>query len=194
MSAVVVILGPPAVGKMTVGQALAVRTGFTLLHNHVLSDIITAYFSSSSPAFSTLIKSMTGSLVLELARASTGLIFTRTHDFEDSLDAEMMAMLLEHSGSAQTCFIELSAPMAVRLARNRSENRLTHKPSKRDLVASEARVRAAAGRCFASPDGALPWPGSHLRLDNSALAPNEVAARICDEFGFAVSKPQPGAL
>ena len=30
----VVLVGPPAVGKMTVGHALAARTGLRLFHNH----------------------------------------------------------------------------------------------------------------------------------------------------------------
>jgi shikimate kinase len=36
--ALIFIVGPPAVGKMTVGAELARRTGFQLFHNHHAID------------------------------------------------------------------------------------------------------------------------------------------------------------
>lgn len=36
----VVIFGPLAVGKMTVGQELAKRTGLRLFHNHMTIDLV----------------------------------------------------------------------------------------------------------------------------------------------------------
>jgi hypothetical protein len=182
--AAVFILGPPAVGKMTVGQALARRTGFALLHNHVVSDIISPYFRSTTSQFAKLTKSITAQLVEELARSYPGLIFTRTHCFKDPLDAEMMELLLDSLGAAPRGFVELRAPLEVRLHRNQTENRLLHKPTKRDLVASDARVRRNNSRSFDAPGGALPWSGLHMRLDNSELEPEQVAARICEAFGL----------
>ena len=40
----VVLYGPPAVGKLSVAQALAARTGFRVLHNHLLMDLSHALF------------------------------------------------------------------------------------------------------------------------------------------------------
>lgn len=178
------ILGPPAVGKMTVGQALARRTGFALLHNHVISDIVSPYFRANTPQFPSLTKAMTELLVKQLAGAYPGLIFTRTHCFKDPLDAEMMDLLLGLIGPAQPAFVELRAPLDVRVLRNRTENRLLHKPTKRDLVVSEARMRRNDSRSFDPPGGVLPWSGLRLQLDNSELDPDEVAARICEHFGL----------
>jgi hypothetical protein len=180
----VFIFGPPAVGKMTVGQALARRTGFALLHNHVVGDIVAPYFGSSTPEYAMLTKSITESLVSELVRAYPGVIFTRAHCFADALDAEMMKTLLGAIGETPRCFVELDAPLDIRLVRNQTENRLLHKPTKRDLVESDARVRRNDSRTFRPPTGVLPWSGRHLRLDNSALAPDEAAARICETFGL----------
>ena len=184
VSCAVFIFGPPAVGKMTVGQALAQQTGYALLHNHLVSDIVSPYFRSVTPQYARLTKSITQLLVDELARVHPGLIFTRTHCYDDPLDAEMMQTLLELIGPARRCFVELSAPLDVRLQRNRTENRLLHKPSKRDLVASEARVRRNDSRMFNPPDDVLPWTGERLRLDNSQLTPDEAAARIAEHFGL----------
>jgi hypothetical protein len=180
----VFIFGPPAVGKMTVGQALARRTGFALLHNHVVGDIVSPYFPSITQQYAMLTKSITELLVSELGRAYPGVIFTRAHCFNDALDAEMMQTLLGSIGAAQPCFVELDAPLEIRLLRNQTENRLLHKPTKRDLVESDARVRRNNSRTFSPPGGVLPWPGLHMRLDNSELDPDEAAARICETFGL----------
>lgn len=182
---VVVIIGPPAVGKMTVGQALAQHTGFPLLHNHVVADMVASLFPVGTPEFTRLNTQFTTQLVAELLRAyPAGLILTRTHDFDNPNDAEMMQLLLALVSGAHTevGFVELIAPLDVRLVRNRTENRLAQKPSKRDLVASEARVRRNDSRRFQPPSGVLPWPGRRLQIDNSELSPAEVAARIAQAW------------
>ena len=39
------IIGPPAVGKMTVGTVIAQRTGLRLFHNHQTIDLVLPFFS-----------------------------------------------------------------------------------------------------------------------------------------------------
>ena len=46
---IVLILGPPAVGKMAVGLALRERSGWPLLHNHVVADMLAPYFPFRGP-------------------------------------------------------------------------------------------------------------------------------------------------
>lgn len=41
----VIILGPHAVGKMTVGQELAAITGLKLFHNHMTIELVRNFFS-----------------------------------------------------------------------------------------------------------------------------------------------------
>lgn len=43
------VYGPPAVGKLSVAQALAARTGFRVLHNHLLVDLSQALFDRGTP-------------------------------------------------------------------------------------------------------------------------------------------------
>jgi len=40
----VILYGPPAVGKLSVAQALAARTGFRVLHNHLFINLSHALF------------------------------------------------------------------------------------------------------------------------------------------------------
>jgi hypothetical protein len=46
----VVLYGPPAVGKLSGTQALAARTGFCVLHNHLLMDLGRALFGWEEPS------------------------------------------------------------------------------------------------------------------------------------------------
>ena len=47
----VVIFGPPAVGKMTVGFELAKLTGLKLFHNHLTIELVLNFFDFSTPQF-----------------------------------------------------------------------------------------------------------------------------------------------
>lgn len=51
----VIIFGPPAVGKMAVGLELERLTGFRLFHNHMTVDPVIRLFPLDSPAYSRLV-------------------------------------------------------------------------------------------------------------------------------------------
>lgn len=179
---VVVILGPPAVGKMSVGLALSERTGWPLLHNHVVADMLNAYFVRGTRSHTKLTSRITELLVTEIYRTGgDGLILTRAHVYGDPQDEEMMSLLVRVLPNVDFTFVELSAALDVRLQRNRTSLRLAHKPSKRDLDASDARVRANDVRRFLV-EGPLPWTGQRLRIDNTSMAPDQVALRIVEEL------------
>jgi hypothetical protein len=48
---VIVIFGPPAVGKMAVGMELAAKTGYKLFHNHHTIEFLLNFFEYGSPGF-----------------------------------------------------------------------------------------------------------------------------------------------
>lgn len=51
----VLVFGPPAVGKMTVGHELTKITGFKLFHNHMTVDPVLDIFPFGSPPFCRLV-------------------------------------------------------------------------------------------------------------------------------------------
>ena len=51
----VVIFGPPAVRKMTVGYELAKLTGMKVFHNHMTIDLILEFFPYGHEKFTTLV-------------------------------------------------------------------------------------------------------------------------------------------
>src|SRR5215469_10802330 len=72
----VMLHGPPAVGKLTVGQALAARTGLKLFHNHLVLDAITAVFDFRSPGYLRLRELFWLEVFETAAREDISLIFT----------------------------------------------------------------------------------------------------------------------
>jgi len=73
----VIIIGPQAVGKMTVGRAITEKTGYKLLHNHMTIDFILNFFDFDSIAFKNLDTLFRFSIMEEVAKSDLpGFIFT----------------------------------------------------------------------------------------------------------------------
>jgi adenylate kinase family enzyme len=183
----VVIFGPAAVGKMTVGQSLSAITDYPLFHNHVTIEPLLKYFPFDSPAFSRLNKLFREEIIRELSKSHyTGMIFTYMWDLRDPTDAEYLRDLIEKFSSdpSSVAFVELEARQNVRLKRNRTENRLNEKPSKRDVSWSDSNLMTVDQRHVLNTSSKNPFPmkGRHLKIDNSERDPDDVAKEIVRYF------------
>ena len=58
MAKIVLITGPQAVGKMTVGQELSKITDLKLLHNHMTIDLVSHFFSYGTEVGQRLVSDM----------------------------------------------------------------------------------------------------------------------------------------
>ena len=73
----VMLYGPPAVGKLSVAQALAARTGFRVLHNHLILDLSRELFGYGTEASRALTRRLR-EVCLDAARVENlpGIILT----------------------------------------------------------------------------------------------------------------------
>ena len=178
----VLLFGNAAVGKMTVGQELMKITDLRLFHNHMTIEPVLEIFGHFH---SKVIARMREVIFEEFAASDNyGLIFTYMWAFDHPSDweyVEHVTDLFKKQG-AEVYYVELVASQKVRLERNRTENRLKHKASKRDLEASNQRLMDDDGkyRCV-SLEGEIPFE-NYLKIDNSNLAPSTVAQMIKDRF------------
>ena len=126
----IIITGPQAVGKMTVGQELVKITNLKLLHNHMTIEVLTKIFDYSRDAFRRLNEEFRIKIFEEFAKSDEeGIIFTTTWDFDDKEEWDRINNYIQifKENNAQIYIIELEAELDERLKRNKSENRLENK-------------------------------------------------------------------
>ena len=184
------IFGAHAAGKMTVGQAVSRITPMKLFHNHMTIEPVIELFGAYNGAVTERLRQV---VFEEFARTDNyGLIFTFIWAFDVPYDTEYVRNLtrLYQDAGAQVDYVELIAPQDVRLIRNRTENRLKEKASKRDVELSEMRMLSAESRyrCNSEPGEVCEKlridPDRYLRIDNTNLSPEAVAEMIADHFGY----------
>ena len=180
----VFILGDAAVGKMTVGQELMKITELRLFHNHMTIEPTIEIMGR----FDGKLRDDMRELIFRHFAASDnyGMIFTYMMDFDMQSEWDY----LEHVKSifapygTEFYYVELIAPQEVRLQRNKTENRLKHKPSKRDVETSDRRLLRddANHRCVSYP-GEVTFD-NYLRIENADLPAATVAQMIKERFGL----------
>lgn len=184
----VFVVGPPAVGKMTVGHELAARTGLKLFHNHHTIDLVLRFFAYGTPPFQRLVGEFRRRIFEEVAASDElpGLIFTYVWAFDDPRDeaaVESYASIFRARG-ARVLYVELEATQDERLRRNESEFRLAEKPFKRDLAESRRQLLDADARHQLNSRGRFDGRPDWLRVDNGALSAADVAERVVAAFGL----------
>lgn len=178
----VFLIGSGAVGKMTVGQELMKLTGLRLFHNHMTIEPVLEIFGTfHGPAIS----AMREVIFQEFAKTdSYGMIFTYMWAFDMQSDWDYIEHVKQIFQPYDTEFyyVELVADQAVRLERNKTENRLKHKASKRDVEASDQRVlREDSKYRLVSLPGEIPFE-NYLRIDNTHLSAADAARQIQQHF------------
>ena len=178
----VFLIGDSAVGKMTVGQELMKITDLRLFHNHMTIEPVMEIFGKHHRQTVNRLREV---IFEEFAASdSHGMIFTYMWAFDVPQDWEY----IEHVKSifapygTEFYYVELIAPQEIRLQRNRTENRLKHKASKRNVAFSEMLLlRDDANHRCVSNEGEIPFD-NYLRIDNSALSAEDTARLIRDHF------------
>lgn len=186
----VIVFGPPAVGKMTVGMELERLTGLRLFHNHMTIDLVLRFFPWGHPSFHRLVHEFRARMFEEVAASDLpGLVFTYVWALDQEGDRAFVDRLCETFAArgAEVCFVELEAARDERLRRNETELRLAEKPSKRDVDASRRRLlEADAQYRLNTGAGEFPYPDRWLRIDNTHLSPEEVARRVIERFDLPI--------
>ncbi|PKK98059.1 MAG: shikimate kinase [Tenericutes bacterium HGW-Tenericutes-2] len=181
----VIITGPHAVGKMTVGQELTKITPLKLFHNHISIELVASLMPFGTP-FGKELNERIRSDVFDVFSKSEeyGLIFTFMWAFDMKEDWNYIEKLenLFTSRGAEVYYVELEADYELRLSRNKTANRLNEKPTKRNLEFSESMFKNLEEKYrLNSHDGEIKKK-HYLRINNTNLEPKEVASQIKEVF------------
>lgn len=175
---IIIIFGNSAVGKMTVGQELSKITDLKLFHNHMMIEPVLDVFGKFDVD---VIAKLRRVVFEEFVKTDLeGLIFTFMWALDKKEDWDYVKSVTDLFDDAY--YIELVASTEERLKRNKTENRLNHKPSKRDIEESENRVKKYDKYYrLESYHGEIPFK-NYLKIDNTNLGPGEVAEIIKEKF------------
>jgi len=77
----IILCGPPGVGKFSVARELASRTGYRLFHNHLVVDLLESLFEFGSSRFIELRERLWTDLLIQAAEERVqGVVFTFAFD------------------------------------------------------------------------------------------------------------------
>lgn len=180
----VLIFGSGAVGKMTVGQELMKITDYRLFHNHMMIEPVLEIFGDFNVPVITGLRDLIFDEYLKTNQK--GMIFTVMWNFDNPGDWEYVkgiADKFERSGG-NVYFVELVADQKVRLERNKTENRLANKASKRNQEFSEGNIRWEDENWrLQSRDGEVPFD-NYIKIDNTYIEAVDVAKQIKEYFAI----------
>ena len=188
MANLIVISGPQAVGKMTVAEKLRDKLGYALMINHDSIEVSDKIFERGTDAQKELNKLIRKDVFDTAIKYDVNMIFTfvTAFDMQSDLDyLEMLRNMFEKTGGS-FYFVELEADVKTRLERNVTPHRLEAKYSKNDIEKSrEDLLRTMEKYRLNSNDGEKIVP-NHIKINNTNLAPEEVADMIIQDFGLEI--------
>jgi hypothetical protein len=124
-----IIFGPPAVGKTVVGKTIEAKSDFKLFHNHMVMDGIMHLFGVGTPSEDKLSRIVRENVIKEAAESGINLIFTYVWNFakeKGRTNIEFYKNIYETTGG-KVIFVELIAPLEVRAERADSMERNSEK-------------------------------------------------------------------
>ncbi|PGS55884.1 AAA family ATPase [Bacillus sp. AFS041924] len=181
----ILLFGPQAVGKMTVGHELEKITDLKLFHNHMTIDLVSKFFDYGTKEGSRLVNLFRNEIFEEVSKSNLyGIIFTYVWalDLKSDWDyVEEVCNIFESRG-ATTYFVELEAELDERLARNKTPHRLEHKPTKRDIEWSENNLIKTMEKYRLNSIEDEIKKENYIKINNTNLSAEEVATLIKERF------------
>ena len=184
MADLIIVCGPQAVGKMTVAESLRDKLRYNMMMNHDSIEVSDRIFGFATPAqkeFNAFFREKAFELAV---RHNVDLIFTYVCAFDMQEERDYLNTLknLFEQNGGRFFFVELSADLETRLARNETPHRMERKASKKDVAWSRANLLKDAKNHRLNSDEDEVWFENHLKIDNTNLEPDQVADRVIEAF------------
>ena len=184
----ILLFGPSAVGKMTVGQELAKITDLKLFHNHMSIKWTRNFFDFGHPSFRYLCNLFRMEVFQEVAKSELeGMVFTFVWAIGLPREVEYVDKIVNifKEKGATIYYVELEAEQAVRAVRHKDAHRLAHKPSKREPNADKVFWEHENNYRFNHEPGEFTRP-NYLRLRTDDKTAAEAAQAIKAHFKLKV--------
>ena len=176
----VFIIGAPASGKMTIGQELSKLTGATLFFNHQPIDFALEIYQDFTEEMWEFVRGIYFSFLGTSARNHRSVILTGVIDFSNQCNLMYLQEIrnLLDDYHQEILFVELETSLEERMRRNRTENRLKHKPLKRHIEVSEREILETAETLQLNSQFQPNELHHYFKINNTNLSAEEVATQI----------------
>lgn len=181
----ILIFGPQAVGKMTIGHELEKITNLKLFHNHATIELVSPLFNYGTKVGRKLVNSFREKIFKEVVKSDLeGLIFTYVWYFESKKDWGYVKKIVKifKDKKAEIYYIELEASEEERIKRNKTEHRLNHKPTKRNIEWSENELKESIKKHRLNSKIGEIKEKNYLRINNTNLSAQSAALKIKRRF------------
>jgi hypothetical protein len=171
-----ILFGPPAVGKTTIGRIIEQKTDFKLFHNHMVMDGVMQLFGVGTPAEDRLSREFRARIIEEAANNGINLIFTYVWNFGKDKGKNNIDHYKEiyESRGGKVIFAELDAPLATRVDRAKS---LDRKELKAHAPASDRVEMLEKTLNFKSPSPFF-YPKTYKKFDTENRSSEALAEEI----------------
>jgi shikimate kinase len=176
-----VIYGPPAAGKLTIGQRLSQQTGIKLFHNHISIDVAKQFFDRGTPGFDTIVYTLRKTVFEEAAKANLDLIFTVVYFYpHENPEMQWMIEAIESNGG-NVEFIQLTCPKETLFKRIANESRMAYKK----ILSADVLEGVLQHNLY------TPYPKrSSLCIDTSTQTPEQTTQQIIKHFNLTTLEAQ----
>ncbi|MEK7517509.1 MAG: AAA family ATPase [Patescibacteria group bacterium] len=170
----VLLYGPPAVGKLTIAKELASLIGYTIFDNHMVLNVLTNIFGFDHPSRKKLEKEFRLKIVDEAIKANINLIMTGVIVNQNLYFYTKVLQAVEASGGK--CFIiQLIASESVLKDRVEHDSRKNyHKISNKQDWEEFYKEYPEMYKKFSIKE--------HLLIDTTDILPQETAKTIANHY------------
>lgn len=174
----VYLYGPPAVGKLTVANAVTSLTGYKLFHNHTTIAAVQPVFESGTKSYFRALHGVRERILAEAALGGIDLVMTGVYSHPESAGPARRRLAAVEENGGQVCLVHLvcsgqSLEQRVTAEHRREMGKIGTVEVLRDNIATREFFTPIANR-------------HSLRIDNTELAPTIVAGHIIEHFGLPV--------
>lgn len=174
----IIIHGPPAAGKLTVANAVSLRTYFKVFHNHLTIDCTEPVFEFGTRSFWDINHKLRCDIIAEAARCDIDLIHTFCYakDLDDEYYRQLVAAATDNGGEVHAVFVN---------SRDEIRRQRIADPSRIELRKLTDPASIALQRDEDLLFSVHPDHADHtLTIDTSDISPDEAATLIIEKFGL----------